>query len=298
MKVLVVGATGLLGNEVSVKLVGRGHKVRALVRSTSNPDRLGRLQSLGVEPVTGDLKDSKSLENACRGQDVLISTASCTFSRQEGDSIETVDRLGLHSLIDAARRTNIHHFVFTSFSGTIDVPSPLRDAKRSVEKHLEDSGLSYTILRPSYFMEVWLSPALGFDFAKDSATIYGAGAAGISWISYRDVAEFAVQSIEKPSARNRVLEIGGPEGLSPLEVVRIFERLSGRKYQVTHVSDETLRQQFAGAPDPLQKSFAALMLSYAAGDKVPMTETLREFPLKLTSVEEYARSVMSTPPNP
>lgn len=295
MHVLVVGATGLLGSEVCEKLVARGHRVRALVRPTANPARLGRLKSLGAELVTGDLKDPKSLEHACRGQDAVICTASSTFSRQEGDSIETVDRRGLQDLVDAAQTERVAHFVFTSFSGNLDEPSPLRDAKRSVEKHLKDSGLRYTILRPSFFMEVWLSPAVGFDFAKSSATIYGTGAAGISWMSYRDVAEFAVQSLEKSSARNRVLELGGPERLSPLEVVGIFERTSGRKYQVTHVPAESLRQQFAGAPDAVQKSFAALMLCYAAGDDVPMSGMLREFPMKLASVAEYARGVTSGP---
>jgi uncharacterized protein YbjT (DUF2867 family) len=295
MRILVVGASGLLGSEVCERLVARGQRVRALVRSTSNPDRVSRLRALGVELVIGDLKDPKSLENACQGQDGLVCTASSTFSRQEGDSIETVDRDGLNHLVDAARKSAVQHFVFMSFSGNIDRPSPLRNAKRSVEKHLRDSGLGYTILRPSYFMEVWLSPAIGFDFAKGAATIYGAGTAKISWMSYRDVAEFAVQSLEKPSARNRVLELGGPERLSPLEVVRIFERLTGRKFQVTHVSDETLRQQLATAPDALQKSFAALMLSYAAGDDVPMDAMLREFPLHLSSVEAYARSMTSGP---
>lgn len=295
MRVLVVGATGLLGSEVCERLVARGYQVRALVRPSANPTRLGRLKSLGVDLVRGDLKDPSSLEHACRGEEAVISTASCTFSRQEGDSIETVDRKGLHDLVDAAKKERVKQFVFTSFSGNIDEPSPLRDAKRSVEQHLKDSGLRYTILRPSFFMEVWLSPAIGFDVTKASATIYGTGTAGISWMSYRDVAEFAVQSLEKPSARDRVLELGGPEKLSPLEVVRMFEKMSGKRYQVTHVPDATLRQQFATAPDALQKSFAALMLSYAAGDDVPMSGVLREFPLKLASVEEYARSLTSRP---
>ena len=293
MRVLVVGATGLLGSEVCEKLVARQQRVRALVRPTSNPDRVSRLRKLGVELVTGDLKDPKSLEAACRDQDALISTASSTFSRAEGDSIETVDRVGLSHLVDAARKSGIRHFVFVSFSGNIEEPSPLRDAKRSVEKHLRESGLGYTILRPSFFMEVWLSPAVGFDFAKGSVTVYGDGTAGISWMSYRDVAEFAVQAVEKPAARNRVLELGGPDQLSPLDVVRIFERLTGRKYQITHISNETLRQQFASAPDAMQKTFAALFLSYAAGDRVSMSEMLAEFPLQLTSVDAYARSVTS-----
>jgi uncharacterized protein YbjT (DUF2867 family) len=296
MKVLVVGATGLLGNEICEKLVAKGHKVRGLVRPTSDPTRVDRLRSLGVETVTGDLKDPKSLEGACRGEEAVISTASSTFSRQPGDSIESVDRDGLRNLVDAAKSEHVGRFVFTSFSGNIEESSPLRDAKRGVEQHLKESGLDYTILRPSYYMEVWLSPAVGFDFAKSTAVIYGTGERKLSWMSFRNVAEFAVEALEKPSARNRLIELGGPQPLSPLEVVQIFEKESGRKFEVKHVPEEALRQQHAAAPDSLQESFAALMLDYAEGDDVPMTEVLREFPVKLTSVEQYARGV--TTPSP
>jgi uncharacterized protein YbjT (DUF2867 family) len=68
MKVLVVGATGLLGSEICEKLVAKGHKVRALVRPTSDPARIERLRSMGVELVAGDLKDPRSLEKACHGE--------------------------------------------------------------------------------------------------------------------------------------------------------------------------------------------------------------------------------------
>ncbi len=296
MKVLVVGATGLLGSEICEKLVAKGHKVRALVRPTSDPARIERLRSMGVELVTGDLKDPRSLEKACHGEEAVISTASSTLSRQPGDSIESVDRDGTTNLIDAAKKERVGRFIFTSFSGKFEEPSPLRDAKRGVEEHLKRSGLEDTILRPTYFMEVWLGPALGFDYAKSSAVIYGAGERKLSWVSFRNVAEFAVEALEKPSARNRLIELGGPQPLSPLEAVRIFERQSGKKFEVKHVPEEALRQQHSAAPDPLQKSFAALMLDYAGGDNVSMTEVLREFPVKLTSVEEYARAV--TAPDP
>ena len=60
----------------------------------------------------------------------------------------------------------VGQLVYTSFSGQMDLDFPLRNAKRVVEQHLKESGLTYTILRPSFFDEVWLSPALGFDAAK------------------------------------------------------------------------------------------------------------------------------------
>lgn len=290
-KVLVAGATGLLGSEICEKLVQRGHEVRALVRPTSEPARVARLKSLGIDLVTADLKAPESLEKACRGVGVVVCTASSTLSHQPGDSIETVDRDGLRNLVDAAKKEHVNRFVFTSLSGNMDESSPLQDAKRSVEQHVKQSGLEYTILRPSYFMEVWLSPAVGFNVAASTAVVYGKGDRKLSWISFRDVAEFAVSALESRSTWNRVLELGGPETLSPLDVVKIFERATGRTFAVTHVPEETLRKQFDTATDSLQQSFAALMIDYANGDEVPMAEVLREFPVNLTSVEQYARGV-------
>jgi hypothetical protein len=69
-----------------------------------------------------------------------------------------------------------------------------------------------------------------------------------------------------PKARNAVIELGGPEALSPLEVVRIFEELQGRKFDVEHVPEEALSSSEKTASDPLQQSFAGLMLYYSRGD--------------------------------
>ena len=77
--------------------------MRALTRPTADANKRAALVALGVETVTGDLKDAASLARACDGIEAVISTASATLSRQEGDSIETVDRQGQLALIDAAR---------------------------------------------------------------------------------------------------------------------------------------------------------------------------------------------------
>ena len=286
---LIVGATGLLGTEICRLLAATGKSVRALARPTSDGSKVARLEERGIEVVRGDLKDRSSLDAACRGVSAVISTASSTLSRQEGDSIQTVDLEGQLNLIDAARAANVNHFVLISFPH-IDIEFPLQTAKRTVENHLKSSGLTYTILQPTDFMEVWISPALGFDAANAKAQIYGSGENKISWISYKDVAQFAVASLENSEARNAVIELGGPEALTPLEVVEIFEEVRGRKFDVQHVPEEALEAQRESAGDPLQQSFAALMLFYARGNIIDMRETLRKFPLRLTTVRDYAQS--------
>jgi len=293
---LVVGASGMLGTEICRQLAAQDKPVRALVRDSTDPAKRDKLTSLGAGLAHGDLKDLSSLEAACHGVSTVISTASSTFSRQAGDSIESVDSQGQLNLIRAASGAGVHHFIFISFP-----PAPgdfaLQRAKRAVERALAGSGLGYTVLQPTFFTEVWLSPAVGFDVANASARIYGAGRNKTSWISYFDVAGFAAASVDNSAARNAVIELGGPDALSPLEVVKIFEEMSGRKFSVTHVPEEALQAQRAAATDSLQEAFAALMLYYAHGDVIDMKPASAIFPeqaSKLTSVLDYARGLLHT----
>ncbi len=289
--ILVVGATGVLGLEICRRLSDGQTAVRALARQTADEARLKALRDAGVEVFWGDLKDSESLERACRGVKVVISTASSTLSRQAGDSIETVDRLGQLALIHAARNNGVEHFTLVSIPRNPTQPSPLTRAKAEAERALMESGMAYTILAANYFMEIWLSPALGFDYEHRKAVIFGNGEAPISWISYQDVATFAARSFTVPEAHNRILEIGGPRNLSPLDVVQIFEHVSGASFERQFVPEEALHAQLNQAADPLSQSFASLQLEYAHGCVTDSSAALALVPMDLTPVEKYAASV-------
>ena len=287
---LIVGATGLLGGEICSLLRARGSRVRALTRPTSDPDRIERLRARGAEIVMGDLKDPASLASACRGVDTVLTTASSTLSHQPGDSIETVDRRGQLDLVEAAEAAGVRHFVYVSFP-PVALEFPLQSAKREVEARLQRSRLAYTILQPTCFDEVWLSPALGFDIVRATAQIYGAGHHRVSWISAHDVARFAVAALDTPRAANAVIRLGGPEALSPLDVVQLAERITGRTFSVQHLPERQLRTQYESAVDPMARSFGALMLYYAAGYVIDMAGPLRLFQVPpLRSVYEHLQS--------
>jgi NADH dehydrogenase len=287
MKTLLVGATGLLGPEISERLTAEGHQVRALVRSTANAEKRAALQRRGVELVEGDLKDVASLARACAGVQAVISTASSTLSRQEGDSIETVDHRGQLALVEAAREAGVDRFVFVSFRENPRIQFPLTVAKRAVEQALKSSGMAYTVIQASYFMEVWLTPALGFDAANGKVRVYGDGSQPISWISYKDVAHAAAAAIIDGTGRNMVVELGGPQALSPHEVVRMFEAAGAGEITTESVPVPLLEGQLEGATDSLQQSFVGLMLQYAAGDSIDTTTCSRLFPFQMTSVRDF-----------
>ena len=284
---LVVGATGLVGQQIALGLRQRGRAVRSLVRGGTQHKKAASLIAAGIEIVDADLTKPETLPAACAGVETVLCTAT-SMPEGKDDGLRRVDRDGMLALIDCAERSGVQHFVYTSYSGNIREDSPLETAKRDCEKRLLASKMRATILRPSYFMEMWLSPALGFDPASGRTRVYGSGEAKVSYISFHDVVAFALAVAANPSHPSAFLEMGGPEPISQLDAVATFERLLGRKCEIEKVPLAALEEQHRST-DPLQKTFAALMIGYAKGDAIPGSmETARQYSVTLHSVSDYA----------
>ena len=286
--ILVAGATGYLGSEICRRLLARGHSVRALARATSSPERVQALEAIGVAVVRGDLRDRSSLYAACSGVETVISTVSMIVTAKEGDSFDDTDNAGTRSLIDAARAVGVAHFIFVSFDWSRFPDSPLCQAKRDVERHLQESGLTYTILHPALFMESWLGPIIGLDVAAGAARVLGSGDNQLSYVALADVAELAVQCVTNPAARNATIPLGGPEPVRQRDAIGIFEETFGKPFAITQIPEEALREQWSAAADPFSKTFAGLMLGAAGDIVVDNAEVRRSFDVPLTSVRQYA----------
>ena len=284
--ILVAGASGELGRAICRKLIERGGMVYGMVRPSSPASAVEALAAMGVNLVQADLRDRESLREACSGCDAVVS--SLTAMGRPGEDIEKVDRDGQLALVAAAAEEGVERFVYVSFSGVIGKDDPLTLAKRAVERTLKHSGMTWTVLRPSYFMESWFSPALGFDVAAGKARIYGSGREPISWVTRDDVAAFAAEAVDSEEARNATIEIGGPEAISPLDAVALFESVTGHAIEVEIVGEESLRSRVAAAKDPQERSLAALMLAYARGNAVPMEDVAQRFGLESTSLRTWA----------
>ncbi len=287
--ILVAGATGVLGSEIVRNLLARGEKVRAMTRKTSKPETVDRLRRAGAEIVVADLKEPASLAAACKGVDGVISSVTSVTTAQPGDSFEATDGKGTISLIDAARKAGVKKFVFVSFNADYSPDAPLARAKRDVEKHLEKSGLDYTILHPSLFCETWLSPMMFADPVAGTARVYGKGTEKIRYVAVADVAELAVQSLTRPFASKATIAFGGPEPISQRDAVKLFEDAFEKKFDVAEVPEEALEAHWKAAQDQLEKSFAALMLGVARGFDTGVEPPFEEFPMRMTSPRDYVR---------
>ncbi len=286
--ILIAGATGHLGSEIVRRLRANGQDVRALVRTTSAPEKIAGLQQLGAETVTGNLRDRASLDAACKGVRTVISTVTTIVTAQPGDSFVDTDAAGTISLIDAATAAGAEHFIFISVDTPRFPDTPLTNAKRAVETHLKSRGLSYTILQPALFMEVWLGPMLFGDPSTGQVKIYGEGRGRVAYVALGDVAEVAVRAVSLASARNSTIKFGGPDAVTQRDVVKIFEKAGGKPLAVTEVPEQALEAQWMSASDPHQRTFSGLMLGLARLDEevVPLQ---RDLEFDMTSVTDYAK---------
>jgi uncharacterized protein YbjT (DUF2867 family) len=290
MSILVAGATGFVGQRIALALQRKAGHVRALVRSGASNPKAKNLASAGIEVVAGDLTIPDTVAHACTDVETVVCTATAMPTGAD-DGLRRVDRDGVLALIDAADRAGVKKFVYTSYTGNVRTDCPLHTAKRDCEARLLQTRMDVVILRPSYFMEAWLGPLLGFDPLGGTVRIYGSGERPVSYISAFDVAEIGVAATLRSTVKQAILEMGGPEPMSQLDAVRIFESLLGTKCRLEFVPLEALEQQHRST-DPLQKTFAALMIGYAHGDVIPGAAALgREYGIALRSVSDHATGV-------
>ncbi len=285
--ILIVGATGQLGGLIAHRLREQGPDVRGLVRDGSD---YSGLVAMGVEPSVGDLKDRASLDRAMQGVETVITTAN-SAARGGSDTVDSVEIAGNRSLIDAARDAGVKHFVFTSAMGaSVDSPVPFLKGKAAAEEHLEHSGMTYTILSPNIFMEVWFGMILGLPLQTGGpVTIVGEGNRRHSFVSMQDVASFAVASVDNPAARNRQIFIGGPEPLSWNDVITRASKVLGRTLSVRRISPG---EPLPGLPDVV----AGLLAGMDTYDSpVDMTETAATFNVTLTPADKVLAGILAAP---
>src|SRR6516225_7484598 len=150
--VLVTGATGKQGGACVEALLTRGHQVRALTRNSASP-AANRLRERGVEITVGDFSDRDSLMRAARGADAVYAMST---PYEQGAEKETAQGI---TITDAARAARVGHFVYSSVaSANRGTGIGHFDGKYTVEKHLQASGVPYTIVAPVFFMENLLQP--------------------------------------------------------------------------------------------------------------------------------------------
>jgi NADH dehydrogenase len=220
-------------------------------------------------------------------------TTANAFIGRGAQSVTAVDEAGNRNLVDAARRAAVRQFVFTSAR----IPREFLAidyfaAKMRTEEYLQESGVPFTILRPTAFMETWAAMLGGPVLAGGKARLFGPGTLPINFVAVDDVARVAVMTLDRADATNAVVEIGGPENLTQLQVVEIFERLAGRPAKRSHMPVWLMRV-LPALLRPFNPVAARQIQAGAVTATVPQpfdsSAMLAAYPIAQTRLEEWAR---------
>lgn len=267
--ILVVGGTGFVGGGIVRELARRGKPVAVLSR---NPERhRDRFPGLNVECRQGDVTAPGSLKTALADIETVISSQQFPNSPIEnprkGYTFEKVDAEGTENLARAAKDAGVKRFVYLSGVGAApDARYHWFRAKWRAETAVRESGMTYTIIRPSWVFgpeDVALNRFLGLSrFLPFVPLIGNAGKQRLQPVFVDDVARSVAESLEKPAADNKVFEIGGPQALTMKEIVRTALEVAGRK------------RLLLAAPKPIMKLVASI-IQFAPGR--PLTPDAVDF---------------------
>ena len=232
--ILVAGGTGFVGGAIVRELAKRGKPVAALTRDPASAS--DRFPGLNVELRKGDVTDPASLPGALSGIEIVVGCQQFPNSPIEnpgkGNTFEKVDAEGTEKLVSAARSAGINRYVYLSGAGAAPAGRHWFKAKWRAEAAVKDSGMTYTILRPSWVYGPEDNALNRFirmaSFSPIVPQIGDISKQQMQPVFVADVARVVADSLENPATDNRIFELGGPEVLSMKEVVATALKAAGR----------------------------------------------------------------------
>jgi uncharacterized protein YbjT (DUF2867 family) len=256
--ILVAGGTGTLGRDLVAELADAGHAVRVLTRSRDHAE------GLPVDVVVGDIGDPAAVGAAVRGCSTVISAVH-GFTGGRGRGPDAVDRRGNHHLVQAAVEGGVEHFVLLSVhDARPDHPMSLHRAKFAAEQDLRTSGLRWTILRPTAYLETWID-VLGGKPGGGPALVFGRGTNPINFVSVHDVSTVITRVVDDPTPHEEPIDVAGPQDLTMVE----FTRLLGAQ-RIRRIPRAALRV-LAVAARPVAPAFARQAAAAIVMDTEDMT---------------------------
>lgn len=274
--VLVTGATGRQGGAVARELLARGYQVRAMTRKPAGQEAQA-LAGLGAQVVQGNLDDPVSLSKAVEG---VWGAFSVQNTWEAG--VEREEEQGKR-FAKVCKDAGIRHMVYSSVSSAQrDTGIPHFDNKWRIEETVRSLGLpSYTIIRPVFFMENFLSPWFKPGLDEGKLIVALKPTTVLQMIAVEDIGKYGAWAFENHQRLNgRALDIAGDARTMP-ETARIIGQAAGRKIEFVQAPIEEVRKSSADY---------AMMLEWfdAVGYNVDIEVLVKETGIRPLTLPEWA----------
>lgn len=278
--IFVIGGTGTIGRSLLTELAASGAQTRVLVRDDG---KAAAVEADGFIPVRGDLEQPTQLRSALAGVESLF-----LLSPQHPRQGELQD-----GVVDAARLAGVRRIVKLSGSRPVtgaDSSSAAGRAHAQTERRIEESGLAYTFLRPSYFMQNLLVVA---EPIRNGVLPVPLGDASVAMVDTRDVGAVAAAILLSDGAHDgQIYELTGPESLGFTEVATRLSQILGHEVRYTSPTLEAAAENMAsrGAPDWLVEHVGQIMAIMRSGAGAGTTSTIQEIIDRAPrTIDDFAR---------
>ena len=256
--ILVTTPNGKVGCEVVKQLLGQGETVRLAAHT---PQKAQDAFS-NAEVVPFEFGDEASVRAALRGVGTLYLASPGAMPAEP-----------VQQVVDLAKGAGVERIVRLSAMGVEHSDNPLR----SVEKHLEASGLAWTLLRPNWFMQNYSTT--NAQSIRDGGVIAEpVGDAKTAFIDTRDIAAVAVKALTEEGHQGQAYALTGPEALDRQEVAQAISEATGKQVRYEPLSEEAFRERMSGVgmPEPYLELMAGLYQSVRAGHTAQTTDTVEQ----------------------
>jgi len=308
MKVFITGATGFVGQELVQQLQQAGHTVRLLVRSRSSRPVQEAISRYGAEVHVGNVLEAASLEGALRGMEAAIHLVG-VISEVGESTFENVHTRGTQNVVAAAQAAAIRRFIQMSALGTRpNATARYHQSKCAAEELVRQSGLDYTIFRPSLIYgprDQFVNLFATIIRLSPFVPVLGSGRARFQPVSVETVARAFVRALCEPKSIGQCYDLCGPETFTLPELLDHILALMRKKRfklrvplslaRVQAAFLEFLFQRLLRKAPPLNRDQLVMLEEDNIGDARAANEL---FGLRHAPFRQEAARFLTPPPRP
>ncbi|MGO9451988.1 MAG: SDR family NAD(P)-dependent oxidoreductase [Candidatus Binataceae bacterium] len=291
--IAIAGGSGFIGRAIVRRLAAiAGLTVRVISR---NPDAArARLKDVRAEFVRGDITDPASLSDALAGAHCVVSSVQFdgypVENSRRGLTFERIDLGATVALLGAAKKSGVAQFIYISGAAADENSAhPGFRAKGKAERAIRESGLTYTVLRPSLVYGPEDSVVNGLAKALRFAPVFGVPGTGrqkVQPVFVEDVAACVALAIAG-RGHDGIYEIGGPDLMTFDALMQLIMEITGRWRPIFHIPEAMMRAAGAIAeklPKPMLSRDAVTFVT--ADNACDIGPLVKEFGIQLTPARQ------------